>query len=113
MGRRKSPRSHEEHEVFRPEPARHPGAGRDPFLDCSDSGSMSGPSPRMRLITCLRGLRAFVVRIGAVDSGDKNKVGTPGRFDKMGTPTRELHRIRGDLMAGSVNKVILVGNLGR
>ena len=41
----------------------------------------------------------------------KNEVGTSGRFDKMGI--LDESRQGGDPMAGSVNKVILVGNLGR
>src|SRR6185437_7447879 len=45
-----------------------------------------------------------------VDSVDKNEVGTRGRLGKMGPPDHEPPVTP---MAGSVNKVILVGNLGR
>src|SRR5947207_8457774 len=48
-----------------------------------------------------------------VDCGDKNKVGTSAGLDKMApTPTNPNSDER-DPLAGSVNKVILVGNLGR
>src|SRR5690349_18280766 len=71
-------------------------------------------APRMR-IDCIKRTLARLWFGGywgrAVDNGDKNKVGTLPGIGKM--PTSRSPQPSGDPMAGSVNKVILVGNLGR